>query len=48
MQTALEARIKQFPEIDRAVRKTGTAEIATDPMPPSVTDTVIILKDRKD
>jgi len=48
MQTALEARIKQFPEVDRVVAKIGTAEVATDPMPPSVADTFIILKDRKD
>src|SRR3546814_10278331 len=48
MQNALEARIKQFPEVDRVVAKIGTAEVATDPMPPSVADTFIILKDRKD
>ncbi|WP_137751294.1 CusA/CzcA family heavy metal efflux RND transporter [Sphingopyxis sp. L1A2A] len=48
MQTALEARLKQFPEVERVVAKIGTAEVATDPMPPSVADTFIILKDRKD
>jgi cobalt-zinc-cadmium resistance protein CzcA len=48
MQTALEARIKRFPEVDRVVAKIGTAEVATDPMPPSVADTFIIMKDRKD
>jgi len=48
MQTALEARIKQFPEVERVVAKIGTAEVATDPMPPSVADTFILLKDRKD
>jgi heavy metal efflux system protein len=46
MQSALEARIKQFPEVDRVVAKIGTADIATDPMPPSVADTFIIMKDR--
>jgi cobalt-zinc-cadmium resistance protein CzcA len=46
MQTALEARIKQFPEVDKVVAKIGTAEVATDPMPPSVADTFIIMKDR--
>ncbi|MDO9248630.1 MAG: efflux RND transporter permease subunit, partial [Phenylobacterium sp.] len=30
------------------VAKIGTAEVATDPMPPSVADTFIFLKDRKD
>jgi cobalt-zinc-cadmium resistance protein CzcA len=48
MQTTLEARVKQFPEVDRVVAKIGTAEVATDPMPPSVADTFIIMKDRKD
>ena len=48
MQTALEARLARFPEVERVVGKTGTAEVATDPMPPSVTDTFILLKARKD
>ncbi|MDZ4108117.1 MAG: CusA/CzcA family heavy metal efflux RND transporter [Brevundimonas sp.] len=48
MQTALERRIARFPEVERVVAKIGTAEIATDPMPPSVADTFIMLKDRKD
>ncbi|GAD58669.1 efflux RND transporter permease subunit [Brevundimonas abyssalis] len=48
MQTALERRIAQFPEVERVVAKIGTAEIATDPMPPSVADTFIMLKDRAD
>jgi cobalt-zinc-cadmium resistance protein CzcA len=48
MQTALEARIKTLPEVERVVAKIGTAEVATDPMPPSVADTFIMLKDRKD
>ena len=48
MQTALEARIKRLPEVERVVAKMGTAEVATDPMPPSVADTFIMLKDRKD
>ena len=48
MQTALEARIQQIPEVERVVAKIGTAEVATDPMPPSVADTYVMLKDRKD
>jgi len=48
MQQALESRIAEFPEVARIVSKIGTAEIATDPMPPSVADTFIIMKDRKD
>ncbi|AUI05674.1 MULTISPECIES: efflux RND transporter permease subunit [Stenotrophomonas] len=46
MQRQLEAAIKQFPEVDEVVAKIGTAEVATDPMPPSVADTFIMLKDR--
>jgi cobalt-zinc-cadmium resistance protein CzcA len=48
MQTALEARLAKFPEVERVVAKIGTADVATDPMPPSVADTFILLKDRKD
>jgi cobalt-zinc-cadmium resistance protein CzcA len=48
MQTQLEARIKQFPEVDKVVAKIGTADVATDPMPPSVADTFIMLKDRSE
>ncbi len=46
MQTALEARLRQFPEVERVVSKIGTAEVATDPMPPSVADTFVLLRDR--
>ncbi|PKM02751.1 MAG: CusA/CzcA family heavy metal efflux RND transporter, partial [Gammaproteobacteria bacterium HGW-Gammaproteobacteria-5] len=46
MQSTLEARIKQFPEVERVFGKLGTAEVATDPMPPSVADTFIIMKPR--
>ena len=48
MQLQLEARIKQFPEVSHVFAKLGTAEVATDPMPPSVADTYIIMKERKD
>ncbi len=46
MQETLEARIKQFPEVERVFGKLGTAEVATDPMPPSVADTFVMLKPR--
>ncbi len=46
MQQALESRITKFPEVDKVFAKIGTAEVATDPMPPSVADTFIIMKDR--
>ncbi|WP_448245169.1 efflux RND transporter permease subunit [Pseudoxanthomonas mexicana] len=48
MQSTLEARIKQFPEVYRVFGKLGTAEVATDPMPPSVADTFIMLKPRSE
>ncbi|WP_018506902.1 efflux RND transporter permease subunit [Thiobacillus thioparus] len=44
MQTELERTIKQFPEVERIFAKLGTAEIATDPMPPSVADNFIMLR----
>jgi len=47
MQTVLEARLREFPEVDRVVTKIGTADIATDPMPPNVADTFIIMKERQ-
>ncbi len=47
MQALLEQRIKQFPEVERVFGKIGTAEVATDPMPPSVADTFIMLHPRE-
>ncbi len=47
MQATLEARIKEFPEVERVFGKLGTAEVATDPMPPSVADTFLMLKPRE-
>ena len=44
MQSELEKTIRGFPEVERVFGKIGTAEIATDPMPPSVADIFIILK----
>ncbi|MGB4859973.1 MAG: CusA/CzcA family heavy metal efflux RND transporter, partial [Dokdonella sp.] len=48
MQVTLEARIKKFPEVDRVFGKLGTAEVATDPMPPSVADTFLMMKPRSE
>ncbi|MFY2595951.1 CusA/CzcA family heavy metal efflux RND transporter [Achromobacter xylosoxidans] len=45
MQKQLETRLKQkFPEIERVFARTGTAEIASDPMPPNISDGYIMLK----
>lgn len=46
MQEELEKTIKKFPQVQRVYAKLGTAEIATDPMPPSVADTFVMLKPR--
>lgn len=46
MQIELEAVIKALPEVDKVFSKIGTPEVATDPMPPSVADTFIMLKPR--
>jgi cobalt-zinc-cadmium resistance protein CzcA len=48
MQHALERRLKELPEVKDVFAKLGTAEIATDPMPPSVADGFAILKPRKE
>jgi cobalt-zinc-cadmium resistance protein CzcA len=47
MQTILEKQLNEFPEVSHVFAKIGTAEVATDPMPPSVADTFIILKPRE-
>ena len=47
MQSQLEASIKTLPEVSHVFAKMGTAEVATDPMPPSVADTFIIMKPRE-
>ncbi|MBN8529997.1 MAG: CusA/CzcA family heavy metal efflux RND transporter [Caulobacterales bacterium] len=48
MQMALERVIKAQPEVETVFSRTGTAEAAVDPMPPNISDSVIVLKDRKD
>ncbi|MBA4793438.1 MAG: CusA/CzcA family heavy metal efflux RND transporter [Phenylobacterium sp.] len=47
MQMALERAIKAQPEVETMFSRTGTAEAAVDPMPPNISDSVIVLKDRK-
>ena len=48
MQFDVEARIKAIPEVAFVFSKTGTAEMASDPMPPNVSDTFVILKPREE
>lgn len=45
MQQQLESTLKtKFPEIERVFARTGTAEIASDPMPPNISDAYVMLK----
>ncbi len=46
MQHTVEEQVKKFPEVETIFSKIGTAEIATDPMPPNVADTFVMLKPR--
>ena len=48
MQRTLEAKLKTIPEVKEIFTKIGTAEIATDPMPPSVADCFIMIKPRSE
>jgi cobalt-zinc-cadmium resistance protein CzcA len=48
MQRALEQALRAIPEVATTFAKIGTAEVATDPMPPSVADGFVILKPRRD
>ncbi|MBQ1764463.1 MAG: CusA/CzcA family heavy metal efflux RND transporter, partial [Aquincola sp.] len=45
MQQQLERTlVAKFPEIERVFARTGTAEIAADPMPPNISDAYVMLK----
>ena len=45
MQQQLERTLmSEFPEIERIFARTGTAEIASDPMPPNISDAYVMLK----
>jgi cobalt-zinc-cadmium resistance protein CzcA len=44
MQLEVERAVSRFQEVAYVFSKTGTAEVAADPMPPNVSDTFIILK----
>jgi cobalt-zinc-cadmium resistance protein CzcA len=46
MQRQIELRLLQFPEVAKVFSKIGTPEVASDPMPPSVADTFIMMKPR--
>ena len=44
MQLQVEKTLKAFPEVALIFSKTGTAEMASDPMPPNVSDAFVMLK----
>nr|WP_293862223.1 CusA/CzcA family heavy metal efflux RND transporter [Sphingomonas sp. SCN 67-18] len=44
MQRGVERAVTKLPEVELMFSKTGTAEVATDPMPPNVSDGFVILK----
>ena len=44
MQAKVEKALMQFPEVALQFARVGTAEVATDPMPPSIADGYVILK----
>jgi cobalt-zinc-cadmium resistance protein CzcA len=46
MQLEIERIVSGFPEVAFVFSKTGTAEMASDPMPPNVSDTFIVLEPR--
>ncbi|MES2465580.1 MAG: CusA/CzcA family heavy metal efflux RND transporter [Armatimonadota bacterium] len=48
MVAAAERVVKSFPEVQDAFTRIGSAEVATDPMPPSVGDMIVTLKERRE
>jgi cobalt-zinc-cadmium resistance protein CzcA len=48
MQKGVERAVSSLPEVELMFSKTGTAEVATDPMPPNISDGFVILKEKKD
>lgn len=48
MQARVEQLISEFPEVAFVYSKTGTAEVASDPMPPNASDSFVILRPRRE
>jgi heavy metal efflux system protein len=48
MQLLVEKTVRKFPQVAVVFSKTGTSEVAMDPMPPNATDTFIMLKPREE
>src|SRR3546814_4272696 len=47
MQFQIERSVKQIPEVKTYFSRVGTAEVATDPMPPNISDGYVTLKAKK-
>ncbi len=48
MQFQIERAVKSMPEVKTYFSRVGTAEVATDPMPPNISDGYVMLKDHED
>jgi cobalt-zinc-cadmium resistance protein CzcA len=48
MQREVERAVTSLPEVELMFSKTGTAEVATDPMPPNISDGFVILKPQEE
>ena len=48
MQRRVENRLEEFPEVELVFSRTGTAEVASDPMPPNASDAYVMLKPREE
>jgi len=48
MQLEVEKAVRRVPEVQLVFSRIGTAEVASDPMPPNVADTFIIVKPRSE
>ena len=48
MQFQIEKAVMKVPEVKTYFARVGTAEVATDPMPPNISDGYVMLKDHKD
>ncbi len=47
MQKDVDKLLKTFPEVNTVISRIGTAEVATDAMPPNIADTYVLLKSQK-
>jgi cobalt-zinc-cadmium resistance protein CzcA len=48
MQLDVERAILKVPEVQLVFSRTGTAEVASDPMPPNLSDTIVVVKPRSE